>query len=150
MNRSVKPGDDFAAFAGGTWEKNTEIPADRATWGMFNVLQDVSNEQTRSILDQAAKTPGNKIGDFYASFMDEAAVNAKGIDPIKPWLAKIAGAKDKTALAVEMAKLSRYGIGGIVGMGVGQDSKGSQHLCRQHRARRSRPAGSRLLPEGRP
>ena len=126
MDRSVKPGNDFAAYTGGTWSKTTEIPADRATWGMFNVLQDVSNAQTRSILEEASKTPGNKIGDFYASFMDEAAINAKGTDPIKPWLAQIDGAKDKTALAVEMAKLARYGIGGIFGMGVGQDSKDPQ------------------------
>ncbi|WP_353205123.1 M13-type metalloendopeptidase [Sphingomonas sp.] len=126
MDRSVKPGDDFAAFSGGTWSKTTEIPADRATWGMFNVLQDVSNEQTRAILDEAAKAPGSKIGDFYATFMDEAAIDAKGVDPIKPWLAQIDGAKDKTELAVEMAKLARYGIGGIFGMGVGQDSKDPQ------------------------
>ena len=126
MDRSVKPGNDFAAFAGGTWSKTTEIPADRATWGMFNVLQDVSTEQTRTILDEAAKAPGSKIGDFYATFMDEAAINAKGVEPIKPWLAQIDGAKDKTALAVEMAKLARYGVGGIFGMGVGQDSKDPQ------------------------
>ncbi|MGL4313087.1 MAG: M13 family metallopeptidase [Sphingomonas sp.] len=126
MDTSVKPGDDFAAYAGGTWDKTTEIPADRATWGMFNVLQDVSNEQTKSILEGAAKTPGTKIGDFYASFMDEAAADAKGIDPIKPWLADIAAAQDKTALAVEMAKLTRYGVGGFFGMGVAQDSKDPQ------------------------
>ena len=123
MDRSVKPGNDFAAFSGGTWTKTTEIPADRATWGMFNVLQDVSLEQTRTILDQSARTPGSKIGDFYATFMDEAAANAKGVEPIKPWLTQIDGAKDKTALAIEMAKLTRYGVGGIFGMGVGQDSK---------------------------
>ncbi|MEG3175554.1 M13-type metalloendopeptidase [Sphingomonas sp. RB3P16] len=126
MDRSVKPGDDFAAFAGGTWEKTTEIPADRATWGMFNVLQDVSNEQTRAILDEAAKTPGSKIGDMYASFMDEAAADAKGIKPITPWLAEIAAVPDKTAFAVEMAKLTQYGVGGMFGMGVGQDSKDPQ------------------------
>ncbi|MFX7853749.1 M13 family metallopeptidase N-terminal domain-containing protein, partial [Acinetobacter baumannii] len=74
----------------------------------------------------AAKTPGTKIGDFYASFMDEAAADAKGIDPIKPWLADIAAAQDKTALAVEMAKLTRYGVGGFFGMGVAQDSKDPQ------------------------
>ena len=93
---------------------------------MFNVLQEVSNEQTRNILDEAAKTPGSKIGDMYASFMDEAAANAKGIDPIKPWLTEIAAAQDKTALAVEMAKLTRFGVGGIYSIGVGQDSKDPQ------------------------
>lgn len=126
MDRTIKPGDDFAAFAGGVWDKTTEIPEDHATWGMFNVLQDVSNEQTRTILSDAAATPGNKTGDFYASFMDEAAADAKGIGPIKPWLKEIDAIQDKTALAIEMAKLTRYGVGGIFGMGVGQDSKSPQ------------------------
>ncbi|PMY01088.1 peptidase M13, partial [Pseudomonas sp. MPR-R2A5] len=80
-------------------------------------------EQTRTILDAAAKRPGDKIGDFYASFMDEAAINAKGIDPIKPWIAEIRAAGDKTALAAEMAKLQRTGVGGLFRMGVGQDDK---------------------------
>ena len=127
MDRTIRPGDDFAAFAGGTWEKTTEIPADRATWGMFNVLQDRSLTQTRTILEDAAKKPGDKIGDFYASFMDEAAANAKGIDPIKPWIAEIKAAGDKTALGVEMARLQRQGVGGIFGMGVGQDDKAPDH-----------------------
>ena len=126
MDRTVRPGNDFASFAGGTWEKNTEIPADHPTWGMFNVLQDVSNEQTRNILDEATKAHGSKIGDMYASFMDETAANAKGIEPIKPWLAEIAAVQDKTALAVEIAKLTRYGVGGIYGVGVEQDSKDPQ------------------------
>ena len=126
MDRSVRPGNDFATYAGGTWEKDTAIPADHPTWGMFNVLQDVSNEQTRKILDEAATTPGSKMGDMYASFMDEAAANAKGVDPIRPWLTEIAAVRDKAALAVEMAKLTRFGVGGIYGMGVGQDSKDPQ------------------------
>jgi putative endopeptidase len=127
MDRTILPGNDFAAFAGGAWEKTTEIPADRATWGMFNVLQDRSLTQTRTILEDATKKPGDKIGDFYASFMDEAAANAKGIDPIKPWIADIKAAGDKTALGVEMARLQRQGVGGIFGMGVGQDDKAPDH-----------------------
>ncbi|MBP2276653.1 MULTISPECIES: M13 family metallopeptidase [Sphingomonas] len=123
MDTSVQPGDDFVKFAGGKWEAATEIPADKATYGMFNRLADRSLEQTRTILDAAAKRPGDKIGDFYASFMDEAAINAKGIDPIKPWIAEIRAAGDKTALAAEMAKLQRTGVGGLFRMGVGQDDK---------------------------
>jgi putative endopeptidase len=126
MDPTVRPGNDFASYAGGTWEKNTEIPADHPIWGMFNVLQDVSNEQTRAILDEAARTQGSKIGDMYASFMDEAAANSKGIEPVRPWLAKIAAVQDKTALAAEIAELTRYGVPGIFGIGVGQDSKDPQ------------------------
>ncbi|OYY90299.1 MAG: peptidase M13 [Sphingomonas sp. 28-66-16] len=123
MDRSVKPGDDFAEYASGTWSKNTEIPADRATYGMFNVLQDRSLAQTRVILDAAAKKRGSKIGDFYASFMDEAAINTRGGDPIMPWLTAIKLTKDRTGLAVEMAKLQRRGVGALFAVNVGQDDK---------------------------
>ena len=123
MDTSVKPGDDFATFAGGSWFQQTEIPADRAAYGMFNVLQDRSLEQTKLILDAATAKPGSKIGDFYASYMDETAVNSKGAAPIKPWLSAVSGAADKTALAVEMAKLQRLGVGGLFSVYVGQDDK---------------------------
>ncbi|WP_440979899.1 M13 family metallopeptidase [Sphingomonas pseudosanguinis] len=120
---SVKPGTDFFDYANGTWYKATTIPADRSTYGMFHVLQDRSLEQTRTILDEATKQPGNKAGDFYASFMDEAAVNAKGAAPVKPWLSAIRATKDRDALAVEMAKLQRQGVGAPFGAYVGQDDK---------------------------
>src|SRR3569623_769916 len=127
MDKSVAPGDDFVRYAGGLWEDRTEIPADKAAYGMFKLLGNRSHEKTRIILDAAAKTPGNKIGDFYASFMDEAAVNAKGISPVQPWIAEINAIGDKPALAVEMAKLQRLGVGGLFGMGVGQDDKAPDH-----------------------
>lgn len=120
---AVTPGADFYDFANGGWQKTTEIPADRASYGMFHVLQDLSLSRTREILEDAAKRPGEKTGDFYASFMDETAVNAKGIGPVQPWLAALAGAKDKTALAVEMARLQRGGVGTLFGFGVSQDDK---------------------------
>ena len=120
---SVPPGKDFYDYANGVWDRATEIPADRSSYGMFVALQDLSLTRTREILDAAAKQPGDKPGDFYASFMDEAAVNAKGLTPVKPWLAAIAGTKDKTALAVEMGKLQRQGVSSLFGVGVGQDDK---------------------------
>lgn len=123
MDTSVQPGNDFDKYASGTWEKTTEIPADRASWGMFHVLQDQSLAQTHAILQDAAKTPGTKIGDFYAAYMDEATIARKGIAPVTPWLTAIAGAKDKTALAIEAGKLQTKGVGGLFGMGVTQDSK---------------------------
>lgn len=123
MDRSVSPGADFYSFASGTWQRTTEIPADRSSFGMFHVLQDLSLEQTRTILDAAAKRPGSKIGDLYASYMDEAAIEKLGAAPVKPWLATIAGAKDKAALVTEAAKLQTMGAGGMFGVRVGQDVK---------------------------
>ncbi|CAN5476624.1 M13 family metallopeptidase [soil metagenome] len=127
IDNSTAPGDDFGKYAGGAWEARTEIPADKATYGMFNALADRSLEQTRTILELAEKTPGNKIGDFYASFMDEAAVNAKGITPVKPWIDAISAINDKNMLAGKMASLQRHGVGGLFSMRVGQDDKAPDH-----------------------
>src|SRR3546814_4788340 len=77
MNKNVKPGDDFYSYVNGTWQAKTTIPADRSSYGMFHALQDLSLERTRGILETDEKQPGTKIGDFYASCMDEAAVAAK-------------------------------------------------------------------------
>lgn len=110
MDRQVKPGADFYDYANGGWEKATDIPADRASYGMFHKLQDLSLERTRAILEEAAKTPGSRIGDYYAAFMDERAVDAKGAAPIAPWLARIAAARDKTALVALMADYRRSGV----------------------------------------
>ena len=74
MDKSVVPGDDFFNYANGTWLKNTPIPADKARYGMFNVLDDLSKERTRGIIEEQAKDPSSKIGNAYLSFMDEATV----------------------------------------------------------------------------
>ena len=126
---SVAPGTDFFDHADGVWFKDTQIPADRSSYGMFHVLQDLSLTRTRGILDDAAKTPGDKIGDFYSSFMDEATVNAKGLSPVKPWLAAIAAAPDRDALLMEMATLQRQGVGGLIGVGVEQDDKSPDYVA---------------------
>src|SRR3712207_3362244 len=57
MDRTVRPGDDFYAFANGTWAKNTPIPADKPGYGSFNLLDDLSKERTRTIIEEAAKDP---------------------------------------------------------------------------------------------
>ncbi|AMJ66023.1 peptidase M13 [Hymenobacter sp. PAMC 26628] len=110
MDRSVKPGDDFYAFANGTWQKNTEIPATHGSYGMFNKLQELSFSRIRSILEDAETHAGSQLGDFYASFLDEATTDRKGLAPLKPWMEQIAAAKDKSALAATTAALQRQGI----------------------------------------
>ena len=113
MDRGVAPGDDFADYANGGWKRTTAIPADRASYGMFNKLQDLSLDRTRTILDAARARPGDKPGAFYASFMDEKAADAKGIAPIRPWLDRIAAAQDKAALAGVMAAMARINVDGL-------------------------------------
>jgi putative endopeptidase len=112
MDRSVDPGDNFYAFANGNWDRTTEIPADRSNYGMFTVLDDLSRARTRAILDEAARAPGSRIGDFYASFMDEEAVNAAGIAPVRPMIAEIKGIGDRSRWAAMLGRLLRRGITG--------------------------------------
>lgn len=120
---AVPPGQDFYDYANGEWQKVTQIPADRASFGMFHKLQDLSQRRMHDLLEEVSKQPGNKSGDFYASFMDEAAVNAKGAAPVKPWLAAIRATTDKRALAVEAGRMQRYGVADLFNVGVGQDDK---------------------------
>ena len=125
MNRAVQPGDDFYQFANGTWAKNTQIPADKSNFGMFTALQDLSQQRTREILDSAKDDPASKIGAAYASFLDEAAVESKGLAPIEPWLNEIRGLKSRSAYAVLQGQAARNGVPGLFGGNVGQDDRQS-------------------------
>jgi putative endopeptidase len=125
MDPSVKPGDDFFAYANGTWLKNTQIPADKSNWGTFAILQDLSQQRTRDLLDAAKDDPNSKIGTAYSSFLDEAAVEAKGLAPIEPWLGEVRALKSRDGYAALLAKAARNGITGLFGGFVGQDDRNS-------------------------
>ncbi|EZP48909.1 M13 family metallopeptidase [Sphingomonas sp. RIT328] len=122
MDRSVAPGDDFYGYANGNWAKTTAIPADKSSFGAFDVLADRSRDRTRGILETAAKTRGSKIGTAYATYLDTATIEKKGLAPIKPWLAEIK-ATTKASYPTLVAKAARQGVGTPFGTGVGQDAK---------------------------
>jgi putative endopeptidase len=122
MDRSVKPGDNFYNYASGTWTKNTPIPADKSNYGAFNILSDLSGSRTREILDAAAKDPASKIGTAYASYLDRAAIDAKGMAPVQPLLTRIK-ATTKADYSTLLGELSRVGVRGPIAAGVGQDDK---------------------------
>lgn len=122
MDTTVQPGDDFYAYANGTWAKNTPIPADKSNYGMFTALGDLSQQRTREILDAAKGDQGSMIGRNYAAYLDAPAVEAKGLAPIQPWLAKIR-AVDKLGLATLLAEADRSGVQHFFGGFVGQDDK---------------------------
>ncbi|MEY5008232.1 MAG: hypothetical protein RL764_1548 [Pseudomonadota bacterium] len=129
MDLSVKPGEDFYKFVNGQWDAKTEIPADRSSWGGFAVLRDLSDQRTRAIIEESAKqnapagTVAQKVGDFYASFMDEAAIEARGMEPVKPMLAKIDGLTSRDDLARALAENVKLGLGSPVEIGVELDLK---------------------------
>lgn len=122
MDRSVAPGDDFYNYANGTWAKTTAIPADKSSFGAFDTLADLSRDRTRGILEAAAKQKGSKIGTAYATYLDTAAIEAKGLAPIKPWLDTIKRAT-KANYASLLAQADRNGVAIPFGSGVGQDDK---------------------------
>ncbi|MBZ5685732.1 MAG: M13 family metallopeptidase [Acidobacteriia bacterium] len=105
MDRSIDPCVDFFAYACGGWIKNNPIPSDQASWDLYSKMEDENKTKLRSILEAAsAPDPGRKavdqkIGDYYASCMDEKAVEDKGIAPLKPELNRIAKISSKSELA---------------------------------------------------
>jgi putative endopeptidase len=125
MDKSVAPGDDFFEFANGTWAKNTPIPPDKARYGMFNVLDDLSKERTRGIIEEQAKDPNSKIGNAYMSFMDEAGVESKGLAPFDPWLNEVRAIKSKNDLPKLYSDADRLGIDTPYRGFIGQDRKES-------------------------
>ena len=123
MDSATKPGDNFYNYANGTWAKNTAIPADKSNYGSFNVLDDLSKERTRGIIEEEAKAPNSKIGAAYASFMNEATVEAKGLTPIQPFLNEIKALGSKAAYPDLIARTTRAGVYGPVIGFVGVDDK---------------------------
>ncbi len=105
VDTSVAPGDDFYAYANGAWIKATPIPPDKSSYGASSILVDKTRKQTIALIEDAAKagagasTDARKVGDFYASFMDETGIEAQGLAPLKPALDAIAAIADRKALA---------------------------------------------------
>ncbi|WP_309611916.1 M13 family metallopeptidase [Sphingomonas sp.] len=123
MDPAIAPGDDFYGHVNGKWAKATPIPADKSNYGSFNMLQDLSDSRTHELLDTASKDPSSKIGRAYATYLDTAAIEAKGLAPIKPWLARVEALSSKDGYAALLAEASRNGVGGPFGSGVSQDDK---------------------------
>jgi putative endopeptidase len=105
MDPSTTPGADFYAYANGAWMKSAVIPDDRSSTGPFMRIQEEVEKRLRTILEECAASdappgsPVRRIGDAYASFMDEPAIEAKGLTPLKPTFDRIAKVKDKRDLA---------------------------------------------------
>jgi len=123
MDLSVRPQDDLFGHVNGTWLREFEIPADKASAGAFTVLVDEAEAQVREIIEGAPE--GSRIGDLYASFMDTAAVDAAGVEPIKPLVAAVEGLRDVADLAAFLGEFERIGGHGLFGGYVNTDDKDS-------------------------
>ena len=105
MDRSIDPCVDFFAYSCGGWIKNNPIPPDQSSWDTYSKMQDQNLAQLRGILEDASAPEPNrntvtqKIGDYYASCTDEKAIEANGMDPLKPGLDRIANLDSKAEIA---------------------------------------------------
>ncbi|MGX9789133.1 M13 family metallopeptidase [Mycobacterium sp. MMS18-G62] len=131
VDSDARPQDDLFGHVNGRWLAEYEMPADRATDGAFRLLYDRAEEQVRDLITEAAASGAKKgtdeqrIGDLYASFMDEQTVASRALQPLLTELAAIDAASDAASLAAVLGALQRAGVGGGTGVYVDTDSKDS-------------------------
>jgi predicted metalloendopeptidase len=134
LDKTCKPCDDFYQFAMGGWMKANPIPPEYSTWGSFSRLLDKNQQNLQQILEvaeNAKAAPGSneqKIGDFYASCMDTAAIDAAGTKPIDIEMDSIAAMKNEADLQAEAARLQKEGVGVLFGFRAIQDAKDSSQV----------------------
>jgi predicted metalloendopeptidase len=142
IDRSVAPGDDFFRYANGLWLKTAEIPPDRSVYGAFALLDELTRQRTADLIREAAgvAAPGSeaaKIGDYYASFMDEAAIERNGLKPLRPALKAIDAIEDRAGLSralggtvradVDVLNNTRLHTPNLFGLWVAQDLDDPSH-----------------------
>ncbi|HTY32217.1 M13 family metallopeptidase [Mycobacterium sp.] len=131
VDANARPQDDLFGHVNGRWLADYEIPPDRATDGAFRHLFDRAEEQVRDLIAEASEqgapagTDPQRIGDLYASFLDEDAVERRGLAPLLDELALIDACADPAALAAAIGALQRTGVGGGVAFYVDTDAKNS-------------------------
>ena len=132
MDKTTSACTDFYQYANGTWLKTTEIPAAYSTWGAFNVLAENNRKALHEILEEAAKknnaakgSNDQKIGDYYASCLDEAKRETEGMKPLVPELARIDKIQDVKGVQAQIAYMHRHGIPTLFSYGSLPDLKNS-------------------------
>jgi putative endopeptidase len=143
MDPSIKPGDNFFDYANGTWLKQTPIPPDRSSYGMFITLLDLTDRRVADLIQETAKANApagsdlRKIGDYYASFVDTTAIDAAGLKPLQPTLDSIAAIRDRKDLArmlgsglradVDALNATNFYTENLFGLWVAQDLDDPTH-----------------------
>lgn len=131
FDTSVRPQDDFFQYANGKWIAENPIPADKTAYGITTEIYETVQDRVRGIIETAAAENGEpgsnsqKVGDFFASYMDEARIEELGISPIQPMLDDIAAVKSHDEMRALMAQLNPKGVSTPVGFYASLDDKDS-------------------------
>ncbi len=135
MDLTIRPQDDLFGHVNGRWLQTEEIPADKGSWGPFLQLADVAEQQVREIIEDLAERVASgeqsldgdamRIACLYASFMDEAAVERLGIEPVRPLLDAVDSLRDVRDLAAFLGEFEQIGGSGAFGVFVDVDAKDS-------------------------
>jgi predicted metalloendopeptidase len=130
MDTSVRPQDDYYAYANGKWLEETEIPADQFGWGSYMTLRDDSLTDVRAIVDEVAGDAADseaaaKIGNYYNAYLDEERVEELGMSPLKPLFAEIDAIDDHAAMSRWFGDNNDISIDGPFNLYVNQDDKDS-------------------------
>jgi putative endopeptidase len=134
MDMTANPCIDFYQYACGTWMANNPIPADQSRWGTFDQLADNNRAVLRGILEKASINNPNrsaveqKIGDFYASCMDEPAIDKLGAQPLEPELKRIGAIQSKDAVLAALVSVHRIGVGALFRFTSEPDAKNSTQV----------------------
>lgn len=127
FDMSVRAQDDFYRHVNGIWLKKAEIPADKIGWGAFYEIHEAIQPQLRMLIEDAAKNSkdidAKKIGDLFASFMDEAKLETLGLKPLEGEFTKIAALTDKKQIPAVIAHFNRIGATAPFDVSVHQDAK---------------------------
>ena len=137
MDTTVHPGDNFFQYANGAWLKNNPIPNSESRWGSFNELQENNYKALHALLDSAAAITNapagslvQKVGDFYRTGMDSAAIDKAGITPLNEVLARIDAIKDANGVLDEIALEHTYGMDQVFSFGISPDDKNvTKQVC---------------------
>ena len=139
MDASVKPQDDFYLYANGGWLKSNPVPPDYSRWSSFDELSEKNLNALHKIAEKAASTKSSadtapetqKVGDFYASGMDQKTIDAKRIAPLAEELRRIDAIKNRADLLKAIAHLHSVGVDALFRFGAGQDAKDSNREIAQ-------------------
>ncbi len=131
FDMKVRPQDDLFRAVNGAWLDKTQIPADKSSYGYFDIVSDRAEQELRTIVESAATSKNapaseaQKIGDLYNSFMDEPRADELGLKPLEAELARIDAVNSKADLPALIAHLHRIGVSAPFDGNVHQDAKDS-------------------------